>query len=86
MAAIDRGFLAQFRELDPEGGLALADRILSVYLDTCAPTFSEIEAAVASIDDGGGPFDNGGSPSGGDDAGRTKLLEEPPAEPFRWLR
>jgi HPt (histidine-containing phosphotransfer) domain-containing protein len=50
VAAIDRGFLAQFRELDPEGGLALADRILSVYLDTCAPTFSEIEAAVAGGD------------------------------------
>ncbi len=47
---IDRGFLDQFRELDPEGGLALAKRILTVYLDTCGKTFTEIEAGTTAGD------------------------------------
>ncbi|ENO97267.1 response regulator [Thauera phenylacetica] len=49
-AAIDRGFLEQFRELDPAGGLALADRILGVYLDTCGKSFTQIEEAAAAGD------------------------------------
>ena len=49
-AAIDRGFLEQFRELDPAGGLALADRILGVYLDTCGKSFTQIEEATAAGD------------------------------------
>jgi len=49
-AAIDRGFLEQFRELDPAGGLALAERIVGVYLDSCGKTFAQIEEAAAAGD------------------------------------
>ena len=49
-AAIDRGFLEQFRELDPTGGLALAERIVGVYLDSCGKTFAQIEEAAAAGD------------------------------------
>ena len=49
-AAIDRSFLEQFRALDPAGGLALAERIVGVYLDSCGKSFSQIEEAAAAGD------------------------------------
>ncbi len=52
-AAIDRTFIEQFRELDPDGGMALAARILRVYAESSAPPFAEIERATAAGDAAG---------------------------------
>jgi HPt (histidine-containing phosphotransfer) domain-containing protein len=49
-AAIDRAFIEQFRELDPDGGVTLATRVLGVYADSSAPAFAEIERATAAGD------------------------------------
>jgi HPt (histidine-containing phosphotransfer) domain-containing protein len=49
-AAIDRAFIEQFRELDPDGGMALAARILGVYAESSGATFAEIERAATAGD------------------------------------
>ncbi len=47
--AIDPRFLDQFRQLDPDGGLALASRVMKVYLESSSEIALQIEAA---LDDG----------------------------------
>lgn len=66
-------------------GLTRAQTFLRICWTRGTTLTAEIEAAVASIDHGGGPFD-GGPPSVGANSGRPTQLDEPPAEPFRWLR
>jgi two-component system sensor histidine kinase/response regulator len=46
--AVDRTFIEQLRELDPDGGMALAARILGIYVDSSAATFAEVERATAA--------------------------------------
>ncbi|WP_345793287.1 response regulator [Thauera sp. JM12B12] len=48
--AIDLRFLDQFRELDPDGGLALASRVMKVYLESSNEVARQIEAALDSGD------------------------------------
>ncbi len=50
LPAIDRGFLAQFRELDPQGGMKLAGRIIGIYLGSSPELLANIEHALASGD------------------------------------
>ena len=44
--AIDPRFLDQFRELDPDGGLTLASRVMKVYLESSSEIALQIEAAL----------------------------------------
>ncbi len=48
--AINEGFFAQMRELDPDGGDALAQHILQVYLDSSLLPLSQIDTAIATQD------------------------------------
>lgn len=49
-AAINRQFLKQFQELDPEGGQGLIRQILQVFQDTSGATLCQIDQAVAAGD------------------------------------
>ncbi len=48
--ALNMGFLDQFRELDPTGGLSLVRQIMQVYLDTTPDSLRQVEQAVAARD------------------------------------
>ena len=48
--AIDRDTIEQFRELDPNGSMALAARILGIYAGSSSGVFAEVEHAVAAGD------------------------------------
>ena len=52
-SAIDPACIAQYRELDPEGGTRLAARILRIYLESTPALFAELEAAVHAGDAAG---------------------------------
>jgi CheY-like chemotaxis protein/HPt (histidine-containing phosphotransfer) domain-containing protein len=49
-SALNMGFLDQFRELDPTGGLSLVKDIMRVYLDTTPAMLPQVEQAVAAED------------------------------------
>ncbi len=49
-AAIDRSVLEQFRDLDPNGSMTLATRILGIYARSSSAVFTEVERAVAQGD------------------------------------
>jgi len=51
LAAIDRSYLDQFRELDPTGGMALVGRILRVYAESSREGIARLQA-TARGDDG----------------------------------
>ena len=48
--AIDRSFFAQFRELDPTGGLGLVARIMRVFADTSGESVDRLRAATQDGD------------------------------------
>ena len=48
--AIDRAVIEQFRELDPDGSMALAARILGIYADSSGSVFADIEQSMANGD------------------------------------
>ncbi|HRP24256.1 MAG TPA: response regulator [Thauera sp.] len=48
--AIDLAFLAQFRELDPDGGMALARRVMQVYVESSRAIATELEVAIEAGD------------------------------------
>jgi len=48
--AIDHGVIAQFRELDPDGGSALAARILDIYAESSGGVFAELEQSMSAGD------------------------------------
>jgi len=51
--AIDPGFLAQFREIDPNGGMKLASRIIGIYLTSSADLLADLGRAVDAGDSTG---------------------------------
>lgn len=48
--AIERAVIEQFRELDPNGSMALAARILGIYADSSGSVFADIEQSMANGD------------------------------------
>ena len=48
--AIDRAVIEQFRELDPNGSMALAARILGIYADCSGSVFADIEQSMGNGD------------------------------------
>src|SRR5690606_20553054 len=48
--AIDRAVIEQFRELDPNGSMALAARILGIYADSSGSVFADIEQSMGNGD------------------------------------
>jgi signal transduction histidine kinase/DNA-binding response OmpR family regulator/HPt (histidine-containing phosphotransfer) domain-containing protein len=49
-SAIDPGFLRQFRQLDPNGGLTLVARVMRVYLESSETIAAELQSAVENGD------------------------------------
>lgn len=46
-APIDREVLAQYRAIDPAGGLGLAQHLVKIYIESSLPTLQQAEQAAA---------------------------------------